>query len=75
MLSEPIPDDWPAATYEGFNFITDAESPAASEIAVFGVKPTDPLPPGQYYAAPTDSDRLNVMGSRAALFREAALAV
>jgi hypothetical protein len=34
----PIPDAWPNASYGGYNFITDAESPTASEIAIYGKK-------------------------------------
>jgi hypothetical protein len=34
----PIPAAWPAASYSGYNFITDAESATASEIAVYGKK-------------------------------------
>jgi len=34
-----IPSSWAGASYTGYNFITDAESATASEIAVFGVKP------------------------------------
>ena len=33
-----IPVAWPSASYSGYNFITDAESPTASEIAVYGKK-------------------------------------
>ena len=56
LLEHPIPDGWPKASYEGYNFVTDPEGPNASEIAVYGVQPGDPRPPGEYYAAPTDSD-------------------
>lgn len=31
-----IPAAWPTASYGGYNFITDAESSNASEIAVYG---------------------------------------
>jgi hypothetical protein len=34
-----IPAAWPAASYAGYNFITDAEGPLASEVAVYGAKP------------------------------------
>ena len=34
-----IPAAWPAASYSGYNFITDAESSTAREIAVYGKKP------------------------------------
>jgi hypothetical protein len=33
-----IPAGWAAASYGGYNFITDAESSTASEIAVYGKK-------------------------------------
>lgn len=56
LLEQPIPAGWPNASYQGYNFITDAEGPNASEIAVYGVQPGDPRPPGQYYAAPADSE-------------------
>jgi hypothetical protein len=38
-LLASIPAAWPNASYSGYNFITDAESPTASEIAVYGKKP------------------------------------
>ena len=56
LLDKGIPTGWPAASYTGYNFVTDAESAAASEIAVYGVQPGDARPPGEYYAAPADSD-------------------
>lgn len=56
LLEQPIPGGWPKASYQGYNFVTDPEGPNASEIAVYGVQPGDPRPPGEYYAAPTDSD-------------------
>jgi len=34
----PIPAAWPASSYGGYNFITDAESSNANEIAVYGKK-------------------------------------
>lgn len=37
LLEEPIPDGWPEASYQGYNFVTDPEGGAASEIAVYGV--------------------------------------
>jgi hypothetical protein len=37
-LTATIPAGWAAASYAGFNFITDAESASASEIAVHGKK-------------------------------------
>jgi hypothetical protein len=52
-----IPASWATASYVGYNFITDAESANASEIAVFGVKPGGSLPAdGEYFVAPPDSD-------------------
>jgi len=56
LLEQPIPSGWSQASYQGYNFITDAEGPNANEIAVYGVQPGDPRPPGQYYAAPADSE-------------------
>jgi hypothetical protein len=56
LLEQPIPGGWPKASYQGYNFVTDPEGPDASEIAVYGVQPGDPRPPGEYYAAPADSD-------------------
>jgi hypothetical protein len=56
LLKEPIPGRWSAASYQGYNFVTDPQGPNASEIAVYGVQPGDPRPPGQYYAAPADSE-------------------
>lgn len=56
LLKEPIPSGWPKASYQGFNFVTDPEGPAANEIAVYGVQPGDTRPPGEYYAAPADSE-------------------
>jgi hypothetical protein len=37
MLLASIPA-WPPSSYEGYNFITDAKGPQASEIAVYGKK-------------------------------------
>jgi len=52
-----IPASWAAASYAGYNFITDAESATATEIAVYGVKPGGVLPAdGGYFVAPPDSD-------------------
>ena len=48
-----IPAGWPTATYSGYNFITDAMGPTASEIAVFGKKPGSKI--GQYYVPPGGS--------------------
>ena len=55
LLAQPIPSGWPAASYAGYNFVSDAKGPNASEIAVHGVQPGDTRPPGQYYSAPSDS--------------------
>ena len=46
----------PQASYTGYNFITDAESPTATEIAVFGLKAGDPSALGSYFVPPPDSD-------------------
>lgn len=35
-----IPAAWPNSSYGGYNFITNAESSNASEIAVYGKKPS-----------------------------------
>jgi hypothetical protein len=56
LLEQPIPGAWPRASYQGYNFVTDPEGPNATEIAVHGVQPGDPSPPGQYYTAPADSE-------------------
>jgi len=56
LLEQPIPGGWPKASYQGYNFVTSPEGPTASEIAVYGMQPGDPRPPGEYYAAPADSD-------------------
>jgi hypothetical protein len=56
LLEQPIPSGWPQASYQGYNFVTDPQGPNASEIAVYGVQPGDPRPPGEYYAAPADSE-------------------
>ena len=61
LLEQPIPAAWPNASYQGFNFVTDPEGPYASEIAVYGIQPGDPRPPGQYYAAPADSEVGNLV--------------
>ena len=55
-LATTIPDEWAEANYTGYNFITDAESPAASEIAVFGLKANDTPALGKYYVPPQASD-------------------
>jgi hypothetical protein len=52
-----IPTAWPDASYSGYNFITDAESATAGEIAVFGVKPGGKAPADSaYYVPPSGSD-------------------
>jgi hypothetical protein len=56
LLKKPIPTSWGQASYLGYNFVTDAEGPNANEIAVFGTQPGDNRPPGEYYAAPADSE-------------------
>ena len=50
------PAAWVEASYSGYNFITDAESPAATEIAVFGLKAGTPPALGSYFVPPPDSD-------------------
>ena len=54
-LATTIPAAWPEASYTGYNFITDAESPTATEIAVFGLKAGDQPPLGSYFVPPPDS--------------------
>ena len=56
LLESPIPAGWPKASYQAYNFVTDPEGPDATEIAVYGVQPGDPQPPGEYYSAPADSE-------------------
>ena len=55
-LATTIPAGWVEASYTGYNFITDAESPTGTEIAVFGLKAIDPPALGNYYVSPPDSD-------------------
>jgi hypothetical protein len=55
-LAITIPAGWAEASYTGYNFITDAESSMAAEIAVFGLKATDPPALGKYYVPPSGSD-------------------
>jgi len=50
-----IPAEWPPSSYTGYNFITDPESPTASEIAVHGVQ-LGGMPSGGYFVPPADSD-------------------
>jgi len=54
-LATAIPAEWAEASYTGYNFITDAESPTATEIAVFGLKANDPPALGKYYVPPAGS--------------------
>jgi hypothetical protein len=52
-----IPATWPAASYAGYNFITDAESSTATEIAVYGVKAGGSAPAdGGYFVPPSGSE-------------------
>ena len=51
-----IPDGWGEANYTGYNFIPDAHSAMATEIAVFGLKAGDQPALGKYYVPPPDSD-------------------
>lgn len=46
-----IPATWADASYVGYNFITNAESPTASEIAVYGKKAGGGLP-GYFVPSP-----------------------
>jgi hypothetical protein len=48
-----IPAGWPTASYSGYNFVTDAESATASEIAVYGKQPGGSL--AGYYVPPAGS--------------------
>ena len=48
-----IPSAWPSSSYSGYNFITDAESANASEIAVYGKKPGGSL--AGYFVPPPGS--------------------
>jgi len=48
-----IPAAWPNSSYSGYNFITDAESSGASEIAVYGKKPGGSL--AGYFVPPPGS--------------------
>src|ERR1700730_1834286 len=49
-----IPVTWADASYVGYNFITDAESPTASEVAVYGRKAGGGLP--GYFVPPAGSE-------------------
>lgn len=48
-----IPAAWGNASYGGYNFITDAEGPNASEVAVYGKKPGGSL--AGYFVPPAGS--------------------
>jgi hypothetical protein len=48
-----IPSAWPNSSYAGYNFITDAESSNASEVAVYGKKPGGSL--AGYFVPPAGS--------------------
>jgi hypothetical protein len=48
-----IPAGWASASYSGYNFITDAESSTASEIAVYGKKAGGSL--AGYFVPPAGS--------------------
>jgi hypothetical protein len=48
-----IPASWAKASYAGYNFITDAESATASEIAVYGAQPGGSLPGDFDYFVPS----------------------
>jgi hypothetical protein len=50
----PIPAAWPNSSYAGYNFITDAESSNASEIAVYGKKLDGSL--AGYFVPPPGSE-------------------
>ena len=49
-----IPAAWPTASYTGYNFITDAESATAREIAVYGKQPGGSL--AAYYVPAAGSN-------------------
>src|SRR5580700_11301702 len=51
-IAATIPAAWADANYTGYNFITDAESPAATQIAVFGRQASDPPALGRYFVPP-----------------------
>jgi hypothetical protein len=55
LIDAGIPDGWPPASYQGYNFITEAEGPTGDEVAVFGV-PVGGQPRAAYYAAPLASE-------------------
>ncbi len=57
LVAAGIPADWQAASYAGYNFVTDAEGPTGKEIAVFGVPVGGQAPADAgYYVAPEDSE-------------------
>ncbi len=53
MLLASIPAAWPPSSYEGYNFITDAKRPQASEIAVYGERW---ISLGRYFVPATGSE-------------------
>lgn len=55
-LATTIPTEWAEASYTGYNFITDAEAPTGTEIAVFGLKAGDLPTLGRYFVPPPNSD-------------------
>ena len=48
-----IPPAWSNSSYDGYDFITDAEGPNAREVAVYGKKPGNTLP--GYFVPPAGS--------------------
>ncbi|HLX41042.1 MAG TPA: hypothetical protein VKR42_10950 [Ktedonobacteraceae bacterium] len=55
-IAATIPAAWADAGYTGYNFITDPESPAATQIAVFGRQVSDPPALGRYFVPPAGSE-------------------
>jgi hypothetical protein len=53
IFKAPIPAAWPSSSYSGYNFITNAESSDASEIAVYGKKAGGTL--AGYFVPPVGS--------------------
>src|SRR5262245_31039631 len=49
-----IPRDWQKSSYAGYNFITDAEGPSASEITVYGQKDDGSL--ADYFVPPAGDE-------------------
>jgi hypothetical protein len=54
-----IPSAWSPASYSGYNFVTDAESATASEVAVLGKKSGTSLP--GYFVPATGSEVENLV--------------